>query len=187
MIILGSSSPRRKHLLKEVVSDFKIVVPDFDESLISKNVKDYALQESKNKALSIKNLVNPNDFVITCDTIVKLNDEILGKPASKKEAFEGLKKLSGRVHQVISGVTIIYKNEVISKEIITDVYFNKLSDELINYYIENENVLDKAGGYAIQDDEKFHLVSKIKGSYTNVVGFPMEYITSMLRKFKIIQ
>ena len=187
MIILGSSSPRRKQLLKEIVPEFKIVIPTFDENLISKNVTDYALQESKNKALSIKNLVNPNDFVITCDTIVKLNDEILGKPANEKEAFEGLKKLSGNVHKVISGVTIIYKDEVISKEIVTEVYFNKLSDEQINHYIQNENVLDKSGGYAIQDDEQFHLVNKIKGSYTNVVGFPLEYITSMLRKFDIIQ
>ena len=187
MIILGSSSPRRQQLLKEVISDFKIVIPTFDETLISKTVKDYALQESKNKALSIKNLVNHDDFVITCDTIVKLNDEILGKPANEKEAFDGLKKLSGNVHQVISGVTIIYKDEIISEEIVTEVFFNELSDEQINYYIQNENVLDKAGGYAIQDDEKFHLVNKIKGSYTNVVGFPMEYITSMLRKFQIIQ
>ena len=87
-----------------------------------------------------------------------------------------LKMLSGQTHQVISGYTIIYKDKVIKKTVVTKVTFNELNDELIKNYIQNEKVLDKAGSYGIQDDSDYHLIKEINGSYYNVMGFPLEEI-----------
>lgn len=186
MIILGSSSPRRVELLKTLTNDFKIIKPTFDEEKISKKENHYAIKESFNKALSIKDLINDEDFLITCDTVVILNKEIIGKPKDLLDAEKILEKLSNNKHKVVSGITIIYNNKIYKKEITTYVYFNKLSKEQILNYIKEENVLDKAGSYAIQDDEKFHLVKKIRGDYNNVVGFPLFYIKKMLSKFNLI-
>lgn len=186
MIVLASSSPRRIELLKTLTLDFKIIKPVFDEKTISKSQRYYALTEAKNKAFSIKTLLNPNDFCISCDTIVVLKREILGKPKDENEAKIFLKKLSNNKHKVITGVCIIYKDKVITKEICSKVYFNKLTDEEIENYINNENVLDKAGAYAIQDDANFHLIKKIKGDYNNIVGFPLSYIEKQLIKYNLI-
>ena len=178
MIILGSSSPRRIQLLKTLTSDFKIMKPLFDESTLNAPASTCALEEAKNKYLSLKNLAKPQDFIICCDTIVVLDNIIFGKPKDEKDAFDILKKLSGRTHKVISGYVIgsPSKEEIIEKMSITEVTFNELTDEQITNYIKTENVFDKAGSYAIQDDEKYHLISKIKGSYYNVMGFPLEDI-----------
>lgn len=188
MLILGSSSPRRIELLKTLISDFKILKPLFDESTLSAPASDYALEEAKNKYISLKSLANPNDFIICCDTVVILDDEIFGKPKDYNEAFKMLKRLSGKTHKVISGYVIACneQNILIEKSVTTEVTFNKLSDEEIKRYIEEENVYDKAGSYAIQDDEKYHLVNKIKGSFYNVMGFPLEEIKLDLISLKII-
>ena len=106
MLILGSSSPRRIELLKTLISDFKILKPLFDESTLSAPTSDYALEEAKNKYISLKSLANPNDFIICCDTVVILDDEIFGKPKDYNEAFKMLKRLSGKTHKVISGYVI---------------------------------------------------------------------------------
>lgn len=178
MLILGSSSPRRIELLKTLTSDFKIMKPLFDESTLHTPASTYALEEAKNKYFSLKNHAKPEDFIICCDTIVVLDDVIFGKPKDSQDAFNILKKLSGNTHKVISGYVIgnASKNILIEKMVVTEVTFNKLSDDEINNYIKEENVFDKAGSYAIQDDEKYHLISKIKGSYFNVMGFPLEDI-----------
>lgn len=183
MIILASSSPRRIQLLNALTKDFKIIKPTFDEKSLKKSLFHYALKESYFKAFSVKNLAKPEDFVISCDTIVKYKNRILGKPSSIDEAKKYLRLLSNNVHNVISGVTIIYKNKVYKKEIKTKVYFNKLSESDIENYLKEEYVLDKAGAYAIQSNSKIKLVKEIKGSYTNVMGFPIEYIKKMLIKF----
>lgn len=176
MIILASKSPRRIELMKTFVKEFETLTPLFDERTISNSTKHLALKESQNKANSIKNLAKPQDFVITCDTIVVYKDNVFNKPIDNNDAFNTLKFLSGKTHQVVSGYTIFHGDKSISREVITDVTFNKLSDELIMKYITDINVLDKAGSYAIQDDEKYHLINKIKGSYTNVIGFPVDEI-----------
>ena len=124
MIILGSSSPRRIELLKTLITDFKIIKPSFDEKSLKKSNFHYALKESYFKAISIKNLAKPEDFLISCDTIVKYKNKILGKPSSISEATNYLKMLSNKTHKVISGVTIIYQNKIYKKEITTKVYFN---------------------------------------------------------------
>ena len=186
MIILGSSSPRRIELLKTLITDFKIIKPSFDEKSLKKSNFHYALKESYFKAISIKNLAKPEDFLISCDNIFKYKNKILGKPSSISEATNYLKMLSNKTHKVISGVTIIYQNKIYKKEITTKVYFNNLTINDIEQYLKEEYVLDKAGAYAIQSTSKIKLVKKIKGSYTNVMGFPVEYIKRMLLKFNLI-
>lgn len=186
MVILGSSSPRRIELLKKLVPEFKLIKPTFDENLINKNTRHLALKEAKNKAFSIKNLAEPQDFLICCDTIVKYKNIVLTKPKDLNEAKKYLQLLSGKRHAVISGVAIFYKNKHYFKEVKTYVFFNNLSDELIENYIHTINVLDKAGAYAIQDDGKFNLIKKIKGDKNNVIGFPLFYIEKILKQNKLI-
>jgi septum formation protein len=186
MVVLGSSSPRRICLLKTIVDDFKIVKPTFDEKLVPLDDPHYALTEAKNKALSLKTLVNPQDLLICCDTIVVLDKEIFGKPKDEKDAYRILKTLNGNTHKVITGYTITYCGKTIEKEIVSYVTFKKLRREELLHYIQNENVMDKAGAYAIQDDEKFHIIQKIKGSLTNIMGFPIESISDDLKSFNII-
>lgn len=176
-IILCSTSPRRIELLKKLVPDFKIIKPLYEEhDLELDNPFDFPLIQSENKANSIKNLAKPQDLIISCDTVVYLENSILGKPHNLDHAFNMLKMLSGQTHQVISGYTIIYKDKLIKKAVVTKVIFNELSDELIKKYIQNEKVLDKAGSYGIQDDSDYHLIKEINGSYYNVMGFPLEEI-----------
>jgi len=176
MIILASSSPRRIELLKKYYKDFIIIRPNFDESKIDKINEHFAMLESYNKAKSILNPTYFNDLIIGADTIVVYNKKIYGKPANLDEAKLFLSILSNQTHQVITGYTLLYKGKEIKKEIITEVTFNKLSKNDIENYVNSENVLDKAGAYAIQDDEKFHLIKSIKGSLNNVIGFPIEEI-----------
>ncbi len=181
MIILASKSPRRIELMKNIVNEFKIIEPIFDERKIPNSSSHLALNEARNKAFSVKNLANTQDFLISCDTTVIYKDKVFNKPKDKNDAFNTLKFLSGKTHQVITGYTILHGEKEISKEVITDVTFNELTDDLINKYISEINVLDKAGSYAIQDDSSYHLISKIKGSYTNVIGFPVDEIKEDLR------
>lgn len=186
MIYLASTSPRRLELMKEISSVFKTIKPNFDESTFSTFTTHLALKESLGKAKSVQNLVNYDDCIISCDTIVVYEDKVFLKPIDLNEAFKTLKFLSNKTHHVISGYTIIYKDKVISKEVITDVTFNDLSEEKIKHYINNAYVLDKAGSYAIQDNDKFDLIKSIKGSLNNVIGFPIEEIKHDLVELKVI-
>lgn len=186
MLILGSTSPRRIELLKTLTTDFITLNPSFNESLISKKEKHYALKEALNKALSLKNQIKEDDLLITSDTVVILKKEIIGKPTSLENAKEILSKLSNNHHKVVTGVVILYKNKIYLKEVTSYVYFNKLDPSTIDNYIKKENVLDKAGAYAIQDDKNFHIIKKIKGDYYNVMGFPLFYIKKQLKKFNFI-
>ena len=188
MLILGSSSPRRIELLNILTSNFRIIKPDFDESLVDAPTDLYALTEAENKYFSIKNSAKPEDFIITCDTAVILGDTIFGKPKDREDAFKILKTLSGKTHKVITGYVIAnsQKDILIKKSVVTEVIFNALSDEEIYNYIDTINVYDKAGAYAIQGDEKYHLISKIKGSYYNVMGFPLEEIKKDLVSLGLI-
>ena len=186
MIILGSSSPRRIKMIEELNVPFKIIKPIFDEKSIPSSSNHLAMLESYNKAISIKNLAEPQDCIITCDTIVTYKDKVFGKPIDKNDAFNTLKFLSNKTHKVITGYTIIYKENIIKKEVETEVTFNNLSDDFIWNYINGVNVMDKAGSYAIQDNEKFPIIKGIKGSLNNVIGFPIEEIKKDLVLLHII-
>lgn len=174
MLILASESPRRRELIKKITNDFVVIPSNVDESVLHIAPHDLPGELSKLKAYSI--FANyPNDEVLACDTVVILHGELMGKPKDKKEAFEMLSKLSGEKHVVISGYTYISKDREITRTVRTYVYFNKLSDELINKYIESGSPMDKAGAYGIQDKE-FNLVNHIDGDFDNVIGLPVEDI-----------
>jgi septum formation protein len=174
MLILASESPRRRELIKRITNDFTVIPSNVDESLLHITPHDLPAELSKLKAYSVFSKY-PNDEVLACDTVVILNGELMGKPRNKKEAFDMLSKLSNKKHVVISGYTYISKDKEITRTVRTYVYFNKLSDELINKYIESGSPMDKAGAYGIQDQE-FNLVNHIEGDFDNVIGLPVEDI-----------
>ena len=174
MIILASESPRRRELIKKITNEFTVIPANIDESVLHIPACDLPGELSKLKAYDVF-AKYPNDKVLACDTVVIIDGQILGKPHSKKEASKMLHQLSGRKHVVISGYTIISKEKEVTRTVRTYVYFNKLSDELIDRYIASGSPMDKAGAYGIQDKE-FDLVSHIEGSFDNVIGLPTEDI-----------
>ena len=178
MYILASKSPRRQELLKLLIKDFVIEVPNINEGLIEDKPYNLSATLSKIKAEEIFKR-HPKDIVIAADTVVIHKNKVLGKPKNNLEAFNMLKELSGDVHDVITGFTILSKEKCTTKSVMTKVYFNNLSDELINKYIQTGSPLDKAGAYGIQDKE-FELIRKIEGSYYNVMGLPIEEMKKCL-------
>ncbi|MCQ2793392.1 MAG: Maf family protein [Bacilli bacterium] len=174
MIILASQSPRRRELIKKITTDFTVIPSNIDESIIHTEPHALPAELSKLKAYSIFSLY-PNDTVLACDTVVILNNELMGKPKTKEQAKEMLRKLSGKKHVVISGYTFINKDREITRTVRTYVYFNNLSEETINAYVESGSPMDKAGAYGIQDKD-FDLVNHIEGSLYNVIGLPVEDI-----------
>lgn len=174
MLILASESPRRRELIKKITNDFVVIPSNVDESVLHIAPHDLPGELSKLKAYSVFSKY-PNDTVLSCDTVVILNNELMGKPHSKEDAKNMLRKLSGKKHVVISGYTFINKNVEITRTVKTYVYFNELNDELIDAYIKSGSPMDKAGSYGIQDTE-FNLVNHIEGSYDNVIGLPVEDI-----------
>lgn len=174
MIILASESPRRRELIKKITSDFTVIPANIDESILHIPACDLPGELSKLKAYDVF-AKYPNDTILACDTVVILDGEVMGKPHTKEKASEMLHKLSGKKHVVISGYTFISKEKEITRTVRTYVYFNKLSDELIDKYIASGSPMDKAGAYGIQDKE-FDLVNHIEGSLDNVIGLPVEDI-----------
>ena len=174
MLILASESPRRRELIKKITNDFVVMPSNVDESILHIAPHDLPGELSKLKAYSIYS-EHPDDAVLACDTVVILNGELMGTPKDKNEAFEMLSKLSNKKNVVISGYTYISKEKEITRTVRTYVYFNKLSPELINKYIESGSPMDKAGAYGIQDKE-FNLVNHIEGDFDNVIGLPVEDI-----------
>lgn len=187
MIILASKSPRRKELVSSYITkDFLTYTPSIDESLsLSLNdpiliVRDIAKRKGVDSSIKY-----PNDIVISADTIVTLDKEILGKPLDEEDAFNMLKKLSNRTHQVITAYSIHYKDKHILEHVISYVTFNNLDDELIKKYVASKSPLDKAGGYGIQDNHKYPIIKEYQGSYTNIVGLPMDELIESINKIKM--
>ena len=173
-IILASQSPRRKYLLEQAGLNFEVRPSAFDESTVPIEMpNEYTRKLAEAKALDIAQGA-PNAWVIGADTIVLINNTILGKPNSVDEARSMLTQLSGQTHSVLTGYAIVHLgNEKIHTDTITtEVVFKSLSDQEIEWYINTQEPFDKAGAYAIQGLGTF-LVRKINGSYTNVVGLPV--------------
>lgn len=178
-IYLASKSPRRQELLKLMGLDYTLYLKEVDESypddLATEKVAEY-IALKKADAFEV-----PVDGVIlTADTIVVIDDEILGKPGSEEEAFNMLNKLSGRMHRVITGVSLISQRQKIAFSEITEVYFRTITHEQIQYYIEKYKPFDKAGAYGIQEWIGLVAIERINGSYTNVVGLPTEKLYAYL-------
>ena len=182
-IILGSASPRRQELFKELNIPFTIKIKSVEE-IYPSNLKGEEITNflALLKANAFNNDINENDIIITSDTIVWLKDEALEKPKNKAHAIEILQKLSGESHEVITSVCIKTINKLITFSDITIVNFKKLSLEEINYYVENYKPYDKAGAYGIQEWIGFIGVTSIKGSYFNVMGLPVNKLYEELNK-----
>lgn len=174
MWILASSSPRRKELLQSLVDDFMIIAPNVDEHIQVENPEYLPVEISKLKAHAVAK-THPNATILAADTIVIFQGQILGKPKDKEDAKRMLHLLSNQKHEVITGYTLIKGREEIHRQVITQVYFNALPDELIDAYVDTLSPLDKAGAYGIQDKD-FPLVHHIEGSYSNVMGLPLEML-----------
>lgn len=186
-IILASNSPRRKELLAGIGIDFEVrVLQDIDESYPADlPIQDTAEYISKKKAAAYREQLADDELVITADTIVVVDDEVMGKPADEQEASSMLHKLSGRTHQVITGVTLTTKERQQSFSVLTDVTFKQLSDEEIDYYITHYHPMDKAGAYGIQEWIGYIGVTGLSGSYFNVMGLPVQRIYEALKTYGV--
>lgn len=185
--ILASASPRRKELLSIYVKDFKVIPADIDETVPNNIIlEDIPLYIAKEKAAAVFNKLGEEDIIITADTIVLLDNKIYGKPKNKLDAYNMIKTLSGKTHQVITGVCCYSKDKQINIEFsdTTNVSFIEISDEIIKKYLENAEYIDKAGAYAVQGIASM-FVEKIEGSYDNVVGLPIGRLARNLIKYRI--
>ena len=184
-IILASSSPRRKEILQMFNLEFNVHPSNIDENINIKNPYEFVQSLSYNKAKDVSDK-NPDSLVIGCDTIVHINDKILGKPVNEEDAFSMLKLLSGKCHEVATGISLVCKNKNINltSHEITKVYFNNLSDEEILSYIKTGEPLDKAGSYGIQGLASV-FVEKIDGCYFNVVGLPTSKLYNLLGRIGV--
>ena len=179
-IILASKSPRRKYLLKQILSDFDIDVPvnpEIKPKFYPKRLIPSYL--AKQKALEIYQK-HPDSLVIAADTVVICKNEILGKPKDKLDVKRMLSMLSGRTHIVVTGVFLICKEYHKKFTCVTKVTFKKLSDTEIEEYCKLESVYDKAGAYAIQEDAK-KFVTCIVGDYNNVIGLPIDKLKQYIK------
>ena len=174
-LILGSASPRRKKLLKEMGFDFNVVIPDvaevYNPDLETENVAPFL---AKLKANYLKSGLYKDQLLICCDTVVINKGEILGKPLDSEDAFNTLKKLSGKQHYVMSAVCMVINDNMIEFKETTSIEFKALSNAEIEHYIEIYKPFDKAGSYGIQEWLGHIGISSIKGSYTNVMGLPTQ-------------
>ena len=183
-IILASTSPRRKEILKKAGIEFKIISPDYDENILNKMFS-YKLIESvaENKAKSAARKINEPCIIISADTVVIYDKQVLGKPKDFDEAFKMFSMLNGKTHKVVTAVCMI--NNETSKKIIksetSEVTFNYLDEITIKDYILKYNPYDKAGSYGIQE-LPFGFVKEIKGDYDNIVGLPSNIVINMLKE-----
>lgn len=184
-IILASNSPRRKELLAGIDVNFEVrVLKNIDESYPSElPTKEIAEYISKKKAAAYLETMADDELVITADTIVVLGDEVMGKPHDDADARRMLRELSGRTHQVITGVTLTTHERQHSFSVETDVTFKELTDEEIDYYVSTYQPMDKAGAYGIQEWIGYIGVTALKGSYFNVMGLPVQRIYEALKTF----
>ncbi len=187
-LILGSQSPRRKELLSWLNIPFSIVTADLDEISEETSSEKIAMDLASQKAHAVWDKLGDSEshhFVIASDTIVVLDNELYGKPKDKEDAKRILMELSGKTHQVMTGVCFLFKNLETNKVRehlffdLTEVNFNEISQDLLEAYIATGDSLDKAGAYGIQGPG-LTFISKINGSYSNVVGFPLDKIAAEL-------
>lgn len=182
MLILASQSPRRKELLAHLNMPFTIRVADIDEAMDpAKPPAEEVARVSLAKALAVPR--EERDVVIAADTIVVLDGRVLGKPADKAEARAMLTALSGKTHQVMTGVTVLQGNKSRTHTEITEVFFRPLSQKEIDRYVESEEPMDKAGAYGIQGGASL-FVEKLHGDYYNVMGLPVCRLWQMLEDFQ---
>ena len=184
-IILASKSPRRREILALLHKPFTVVTIDgidesYPDNLEPEKVSEYI---SKKKAEAFLQKIGNDEMIITADTVVICDGQILGKPTDEKEAMEMLRLLSGKTHKVTTGVTVATKEKRISFTSETLVSFAKITDDEIRYYVDTFHPFDKAGAYGIQEWIGAIAVAKIDGSFYNVMGLPVHRLYQELKKF----
>ena len=184
-VLLGSNSPRREELLSGIDIDFEVkVLPDIDESypdnLPSEEIAEYV---AALKAKAYLTSLQEDELLLTADTIVLLDGIVLGKPVDKEDAKEMLRELSGKTHRVITGVCLTSITKQISFSATSEVEFGELSNQEIEYYVENYSPMDKAGAYGVQEWIGYIAVKHINGSYYNIMGLPIQRVYREIIKF----
>lgn len=184
-IILASNSPRRRELLAGLGFEFTVDARTFFEEEYSPETPHAKIPElmSLGKSMGFHRELEPDEILVTSDTMVLCGSEILGKPADRDDAVRMLRLLSGREHQVITAVTIRDIGRTKTFSVSSDVYFKDLTDEEIDYYIDNYRPFDKAGAYGIQEWIGYVGISRIDGSFYNVMGFPTQRFYEELKAF----
>lgn len=184
-LILASASPRRQQLMKDAGFTFEVRLKNVEEKypqeLHLENVPEYL---SKVKASAFREELKADEVLITADTVVCIHDRILGKPADRKEAISMLQELSGNRHLVVTGVSVTTRTKQLSFSSRTDVFFKRLSNEEIEFYVDTYKPFDKAGAYGIQEWIGYIGIERIEGSFYNVMGLPIQKLYETLRKLQ---
>jgi septum formation protein len=186
-IVLASRSPRRKQLLEWAEIDFDVLVKETEEIFPpGLEVSEVPIHIARNKALAVQRSdiyqrYESGNVILAADTIVVLGETIIGKPFDEEEAVRILTSLSGKTHQVITGVVMMTNNKEIAFSDVTEVAFHELTDEQINYYVTHYKPLDKAGAYAIQEWIGVTGIKSIKGDFYNVMGLPVSRVVKELQ------
>ena len=184
-LILASASPRRQQLMQDAGFTFEVWLKNVEEKypqeLHWENVPEYL---SKVKASAFREELKADEVLITADTVVCIHDRILGKPADRKEAISMLQELSGNRHLVVTGVSVTTRTEQLSFSSRTDVFFKRLSNEEIEFYVDTYKPFDKAGAYGIQEWIGYIGIERIEGSFYNVMGLPIQKLYGTLRKLQ---
>lgn len=181
-ILLASQSPRRKQLIGDSGFEFELIKINVEEDFPAHlKAEEIPMFLAKKKAEAYNEEIKSNELLVTADTVVWLNNKVLNKPVDLEEAYNMLKQLSSHKHTVYTGVCVrSSKKEIVFYEA-SDVYFNPLSDEMIQYYLDNHQPLDKAGAYGIQEFIGYVGIRKIDGCYYNVMGFPVSRFIHEIR------
>jgi septum formation protein maf len=183
-IVLASNSPRRRELLSGLNLEYTVrVLPDIDESYPDTlKGEEIPMYISREKAEAYRNSMAEDELIITADTVVCINEKVLGKPRTQEEAKEMLRELSGKTHQVITGVCLMTCGLQRTFSATTQVTFDVLTEDEIEFYVEKFRPLDKAGAYGVQEWIGFVGVSRLEGSYFNVMGLPVQRLYQELKK-----
>ena len=183
-IILASKSPRRRQLLDGLNIPFEVVIHEVDEVFPDGlPMEEIPVYLAKLKAVPFAEELSHDALVITADTIVWIDGKVLGKPTDYEHAFEILRHLSGKKHVVVTGVCLTTREKQVTFSSSTDVHFKELSDQEIGYYLDNYRPYDKAGSYGVQEWIGYIAITRIEGSYFNVMGLPVQQLYEELRKF----
>ncbi|GAB3423739.1 Maf family nucleotide pyrophosphatase [Niabella aquatica] len=181
-IVLASSSPRRKQLLEWAELPFEIIVRPTDETFPPMlSSEEAAIHIALKKALAVKDDIGADRIIVAADTIVVLNNEIIGKPENEADAVRILTRLQGATHQVITGVAIIKEDKQVLFADVTEVIFHSLAPGQIQFYVEKYKPYDKAGAYAIQEWIGVVGIKSIKGDFYNVMGLPVSRVVQTLK------
>lgn len=184
-LILASASPRRQQLMKDAGFTFEVRLKEIEENypsdLAVERVPEYL---SRLKAGAFREELQEDEVLVTADTVVCIHGRVLGKPASRMEAIEMLRELSGNCHLVVTGVSVTTRAEQLSFSSSTNVYFKELSIDEITYYVDTYQPFDKAGAYGIQEWIGYIGIERIEGSFYNVMGLPVQKLYETLRKLQ---